>query len=163
MGADGKRKNGEPIPPATLAAIPALYARTGNKAEVARQLGISDQSVARHLEQLSGEEWERIQEMQLKEIVRGSAEIILACLAKIGSADAIKSMSAREAIGAYKIMAEQVRAWGMGAKAQAAQDDLSAFLAEAELKRRQAAIEQALATGDVEVLREFAPREKVRV
>lgn len=142
------------IPPAVRAAIPAVYARLGSKAATARALGIAEGSVRAYLDALSTEEWERVQSLQLQEIIRGSAEVVIGCLAKIKSEDSIADMSVREAIGAYKIMGEQVRAWGYGPKAQQAADEsIDAFVAAARIEALERACRMALAEGSTDVLR----------
>lgn len=139
------------------ASIPILYARCGNKREVARQLGIDESTVRRWLDKQTPEEWDRIYEMQVAEIVKGSVEIVMACVGKIGDPTAIKDMSVHQAIGAYKIFSGEIRSWKPGKAANAGgADELTALLAEAEMKRRQAAIDEALATGSLEPLKAFA-------
>lgn len=152
------------LTPEQSAAIPMLYARTGNKCEVARQLGISEHAVRHHLENLTGEEWDRIQKMQVEAIVRGSVEIVMACMTKISDPKAIKDMSIHQAIGAYKVVGAETRAWGLGLKPKDGMDsdELAAILAEAEARRRQQAIEEALATGSLEPLKAFAKPEPER-
>jgi hypothetical protein len=146
------------LTPDQVAAIPILYARCGNKRQVARDLGISEGSVRRHLEDLPDERWERIQATQLKEIIRGSVEIIMACVAKISDPNEIKNMSVHQAIGAFKIMAGETRSWGLGAIAKpngGAGDDADSFLAAVEAKRQRDAMEEAIRTGSVEGLKAF--------
>lgn len=152
------------LTPEQSAAIPMLYARTGNKSEVARQLGCSEHAVRHHLEHLTGEEWDRIQKRQVEEIVRGSVEIVMACMTRINDPAAIKDMSVHQVLGAFKLVGFEARAWGLGLKPKegAQSDELTSILAEAEARRRQQAIEEALATGSLEPLKAFAKPEPER-
>lgn len=138
--------------------IPRLYASMGSKAKVAKAIGCSIQSVTTWMDKLTGEEWDRIKEEQRKVLLERSVDILYETLNIVPGK--LPDATVRELMGVVKIMADRIALWGgvgaAGDKNEDGQDSLQQFLAAAESKRRQTAIEEALRTGSVEGLRAFA-------
>jgi len=163
MGADPKNSGpGKRLSDEERLAIPSLYVLYGSATKVAEALGCGRNTVQRWLDNLSGEEWDRIQEEQRKVLLQKSVDILYSCLdllpGKVGDA------TVRDLLGAVKIIRESIAAWGgvgaAGVRSSENLGELEAMLAAADNKRRQDAIEKALATGDLETLNAFGPKEE---
>jgi hypothetical protein len=158
MGAQEVNNGGKRLLPEERMTIPALYAATGSKEKVAKALGCDITTVTRWLNNLSGEEWERIQEEQRKVLLDKSIEILYQALDL--APQKLRAATIRDILGTVKIMRDAIAAWGgVGAAAHpggAAQEgELDQLLAAGEAKRRQRAIEEAVRTGSLEGLKAF--------
>lgn len=130
----GRTSPQERIPDDVRATVPRLYAVCGSKAQVARELAISTSSVTRILDELSGEEWERIQKEQAAVIGRRSVELVFKALDLIP--EKMDKATLRDTIGAYKILVEKAAALGVllgGGEDTGAEADR--FLREVEVRR----------------------------
>jgi hypothetical protein len=138
--------------------IMGLYITLGCKTKVAEALGCSLPTVERWVKNLQGEEWERIQDLQRQELLKQSVEILYQCFGLIP--EKIAKATMRDLLGAVKIIRDATAAWGGMGSVQSgtgqSDGELDQLLAAAEAKRRQAAIEEALATGSLEGLKAFA-------
>lgn len=154
---------GHRLTPEQKLAIGPLYVALGSKAEVARALGCSDPTVAYWLKSLSGEEWDRIQEEQRQELLVRAVDILYQALDL--APGKLKDASMRDILGTVKIIRDAIAAWGgVGAEGKSGvvgeEDEVDKILAEAESRRRQRAIEEALASGSLEPLRELMGRKE---
>lgn len=140
-------------------AIPALYVALGSKEKVAHSLGCDPTTVQRWLDNLTGEQWDHIQEEQRKILLQKSVDILYQCLNLVP--EKLAAATLRDILGGIKIIRESLASWGgVGASQQRTAEsltDLESMLAAADRKRQQEAIQKALATGDLEPLRAYAP------
>ncbi len=156
-------KNNEPVngskrlTPEEQLAIPGLYVLLGSKQRVAEQMGCSIATVSRWMDKLSGEEWDRIKEDQRKVILEKSIDILYQALDIVPGK--LSAATVRDLMGVVKIMADRIALLGgvgaVDARGGDTPDGIEQFLAAAEAKRRQAAIEEAVRTGSLEGLKAF--------
>jgi hypothetical protein len=140
------------------AAIPLLYATHRSYNKVANVLGISREAVGRWMHNLSGEEWDRIIDEQRQSVADRALDILYEAFELIPGK--LKEANMHDLLGTVKIMSDRLAGWGSigAAQAKTAQGpagDAEAFLAAAESSRRQAAIEEAVRTGNMEPLKAF--------
>ena len=139
--------------------ISLLCAAGRPREEIAKLVGCSTNTVSKWRHMLSGEEWDRIQEEQRKNLVDAAIPIVFEGLRLL--AEKLGAATVRELVGAIKVIGEQAAAWGGIGALQRGQsvpgDELEQLLAAGEAKRRQNAIEEALRTGSLDGLKAFAP------
>jgi biotin operon repressor len=145
--------NGRRLTQEQKASIPLIYAQTGSKQKTAELLGCSRDTVRRHLDDLTGEEWERIRERQRKLIVEKSVELLFQVLELLP--EKLPGASLFHLVGAYKILAEKSQAFGGLERPEEGPSGLELLLAEGEKMRLTKAIDRALTSGDLEELREL--------
>lgn len=138
-----------------IATIPLLYAELGSQQKVADALGCHQKTISNHLRAMTGEEWDHIREKQRDYVVTRSVELLYDVLGMLG--DKLPEASMRDLLRAYQTFIAKLQGLGgLGKKEAAPTGDLEAFLAETDRRRRQEAIDRAIASGDVECLRIFA-------
>jgi hypothetical protein len=109
------------------------------------------------LDNLSGEEYDHIREGQRKELLKKSIDILYQALDIVPGK--LSAATVRDLMGVVKIMADRIALLGgvgaVDARGGDTPDGMEQFLAAAEAKRRQAAIEEAVRTGSLEGLKAF--------
>lgn len=154
-------KYGHRLTPEQVASIPMLYAVLGSQQKVADHLKCDASAISKRMNGLSGEEWDHIKESQRKVVLEKSIDILYEALDLVPGK--LSDASVRDLMGVVKIMAERIALWGgigaVDSKPQGADDELTRLLAEGEARRRQKAIEEALASGSLEPLKAFVVTE----
>jgi len=154
-----KQETGHSLTPEQRVQISLLCAAGRPRPEIAQLVGCSENTVTKWRHLLSGEEWDRIQEEQRKNLVDAAIPIVFEGLRllslKLGTA------TVRELVGAVKVIGEQAAAWGgVGAlsRGQAVTgDEMEQLLAAGEEDALINGDEEAIRTGSIEGLKAFAP------
>lgn len=149
------------LTPEQRQAIPLLYAALGSKQRVADRLGCKIESVDRWLDNISGEEWDRILEKQRESVGRRAVEIVFEILELVPGK--LPDATLRDLMGAIKILSEgaiNLGVWKKNGNGPAGTGGLEEFLAQAEAERKKKLLEaqtkamrEAARTGSVEPLR----------
>ncbi|MCE5252885.1 MAG: hypothetical protein LLG45_01530 [Actinomycetia bacterium] len=147
------------LTPEQKASIPLVYAETGSKQKTAELLGCSRDTVRRHLDGLTGEQWDLIREQQRKFIAERSVEILFQVLDLIP--EKLPGASLFHLIGAYKILAEKAEVFGgLNTFKEGSSEfspELESLLAAGAKHRLEEAVDRALESGDLEELRALRP------
>lgn len=152
-----EEKGGKRLTEEQRLAIPYLYVLTGSRARTADELGCDSRTVDRWLRNMSAEEFDRIKTDQQHELRSLAMEIVMDAMHRV--VKLTPEAKYYDLIGAIKIMSEKMSMWGgVGAveKADAISDELQNLLSKAEALKKQKAIDEAVATGDLSKLKAYA-------